>query len=91
MGIEHLLGLKEILVTIAGYGADKSSTRAAVSVLRKAIDMCSGRPTANIECVDNSLFYGHLSNDGFSWTKYGQNDILDAKHLRLAKASSQQS
>ncbi|KAI5004227.1 hypothetical protein ZWY2020_031470 [Hordeum vulgare] len=81
MGIEHLLGLKEILVIIRGYGANGSSTRAALSALRKAIDTRSSRPTANIMCVDNSLFRGRL-DDGFSWKKYGQKDILGTKHPR---------
>ena len=81
--IEHLLVPKEILVIVGGCGADKSSTRAAVSALRKAIDMRSCRPTANIECVDDSLFLGRLLDDGFSWRKYGQKDILGAKHPRL--------
>jgi hypothetical protein len=88
-GIEHLLGLKEILVIIGGCGDEGScSTRAALSALRKAIDMRSSRPTANIKCIDNWLFLGRLP-DGFSWRKYGQKDILDAKHPRLPKASSE--
>lgn len=80
-GIEHLLGLKEILVVIAGYGAEGSSTRAALSALREAIDMRSSRPRADITCVDNSLFVGRL-HDGFSWRKYGQKEITDFKFPR---------
>lgn len=80
-GIEHLLGLKEILVVIAGYGAEGSSTKAALSALREAIDMRSSRPRANITCVDKSLFVGRLHDD-FSWRKYSQKDILDSKFPR---------
>ncbi|XP_020165042.1 disease resistance protein RGA5 [Aegilops tauschii subsp. strangulata] len=83
MGIEHLLGLKEIFVFVGGCGGEGScSIRAALTLLRKAIDMRSSRPAANIKCVDNLLLPEHLLDDGFSWRKYGQKDILDAKHPR---------
>ncbi|VAH55813.1 unnamed protein product [Triticum turgidum subsp. durum] len=80
MGIEYLLGLKEILVIVGGYGAEGSTTRAAV----EAIDMRSSRPTADITCVDNSMFFGllSLSSDGFNWRKFGQKTIHDSNFRR---------
>ncbi|TVU48831.1 hypothetical protein EJB05_00110, partial [Eragrostis curvula] len=51
-GLEHLLGIKKIIVVIAGGGAKKSNIRAAESVLRNAIDMHPCHPIAEMSCHD---------------------------------------
>ncbi|KAM3317322.1 hypothetical protein ACQJBY_035142 [Aegilops geniculata] len=55
-GVEHLSGLKEVLVRIGGYGAEESSARAAQSALRNAIGLHPSCPTANIKCDESMRF-----------------------------------
>ncbi|CAM0952825.1 unnamed protein product [Alopecurus aequalis] len=145
LGIEHLLGLKEISAKIGGGGADDPYRAAAESALSYATKMHPAHPTFNIQRVDRMFpgkneynsglqeeehmnllkqyeftregsseqdqvlqkyprgdahsrkrklskerrtqvtvgsFDGSPLDDGFSWRKYGQKDILGSKYPR---------
>ncbi|KAM0884295.1 hypothetical protein ACQ4PT_031073 [Festuca glaucescens] len=51
-GLHHLSGLKEISAEIGGASANEPVRRIVESALSDAIRMHPGRPTVNIQCVD---------------------------------------
>ncbi|XP_073361778.1 disease resistance protein RGA5-like [Aegilops tauschii subsp. strangulata] len=71
VGIEQLSGLKEVAVLIGCHEAKDSDKRAAQSALGNAVDVHTGRPTANIRCKES----------WFSFEDFGLEDIKILKNL----------
>ncbi|XP_015694945.1 disease resistance protein RGA5-like [Oryza brachyantha] len=62
-GMEHLLGLKEIVANIGEYGANKSNIRAAESALRDLAVMHPDFPKVNIQTLGSNAYYEFDSMD----------------------------
>uniref|UniRef100_A0ACD5UPN5 Uncharacterized protein n=1 Tax=Avena sativa TaxID=4498 RepID=A0ACD5UPN5_AVESA len=70
--------LQELEILNSQYDAPPMGTEHLLSVKKIKVEVCR-----EVECADNLQFIGRLLDDGFSWRKYGQKDILGAKHPRL--------
>lgn len=74
VGIEQLSGLREVAVLIGCRAAKESDKRAAQSALGNAVDVHTGRPTANIRCKES----------WFSFEDFGLEDIKSLRNLTSA-------